>query len=105
MLIEFEQEYLHELFDTGKTSDKSHRFQPQIVRNYIKRVLVLKRARSPEELYPMRALHYEVLKGDKAGISSVRINNQYRLEFIVREAEGQKTLKICRLTEISNHYA
>jgi proteic killer suppression protein len=31
MIVTFEQEYLRELYEEGKASDKKHRFQPQIV--------------------------------------------------------------------------
>lgn len=32
-------------------------------------------------MYSINFLHYKVLKGDKKDISSVRVNNQYRIEF------------------------
>ena len=38
------------------------------------------------------------------GVSSVRINRKYRLEFIVREVFDEEVVTICRLLEISNHY-
>lgn len=34
MNVEFEKEYLAELYEKGKTDDKKHRFQPQIVNGY-----------------------------------------------------------------------
>lgn len=49
-------------------------------------------------------LNYEVLKGDKKGISSVRINQQYRLEFTVRDVMNEQIITVCRLLDISNHY-
>ncbi len=104
MLIEFDKEYLCELFEKGKTSDKKHRFQPEIIRGYIKCVMFLRRVQSPEELYPIHSLNYEVLSGGKDGISSVRINKKYRLEFKVRETGGEQIIRICRILEISNHY-
>ncbi len=36
MNVEFEKEYLAELYEKGKTDDKKHRFQPQIVNGYLK---------------------------------------------------------------------
>lgn len=66
--------------------------------------MYLKRANSVEQLYPIRSLNYEVLQGDKKGISSVRINLQYRLEFTVREVLNEQIVTVCRLLEISNHY-
>ena len=35
MIIEFEQEYLCELYEEGKVSGKKHRFQPQVIKQYI----------------------------------------------------------------------
>lgn len=104
MLIELDQEYLRDLFERGKTDDKKHRFQPEIIKGYKKCVMYLKRADNVEQLYPIHSLSYEVLQGDKKGISSVRINLQYRLEFTVREVFSDQVITICRLLEISNHY-
>lgn len=55
-------------------------------------------------LYRLNSLNYEVLRGDKKGISSVRINNKYRLEFTVREIMGEQIVTVCNLLDISNHY-
>ena len=51
-----------------------------------------------------KSLNYEVLVGDKKGISSVRCVKQYRLEFIVKDNIDDITIKVCRLLDISNHY-
>ena len=106
MILTFDKGYLKELYDSGKCDDKKHRFQPQVIRGYVKCVKILEKARIIEDIFPFRGLNYEVLKGDKKGISSVRINNQYRLEFKVttdRETE-EKVITICRLIDITNHY-
>ena len=104
MFIEFDKEYLRELFEQGRTSDKQHRYQPEVVRGYQKAVASLKRAINVEMLYRLNSLNYEVLKGNKKGISSVRVNRQYRLEFTVREVENEQIITVCRLLDISNHY-
>ena len=104
MYIEFDKEYLKELYTDGKTSDKKHRYQPEVIRGYQKAVSALKRATGVEMLYQLHSLNYEVLQGDKRGISSVRINRKYRLEFTVREVLDEEIITICRLLEISNHY-
>ena len=105
MKIEFEKQYLRELYETGKTADKKHRFQPQIVNSYMKCVKALMNAESFEELFTYNALNYEKLKGDKKGLSSVRINNQYRLEFReIDDTSSVETIIICSLVEISNHH-
>lgn len=104
MYIEFDKEYLKELYTEGKTSDKKHSYQPEVIRGYQKAVSALKRATGVEMLYQLHSLKYEVLQGDKRGISSVRINRKYRLEFTVREVLDEEIITICRLLEISNHY-
>ena len=50
------------------------------------------------------SLHYERLIGDKQGLSSVRINNKYRIEFEEWCEEGKKVATIYNITELSNHY-
>lgn len=104
MIVQFEKDYLRELFEKGKTSDKHLRFQPQVVKKYVLRVMTLQDAPNIEALYPLNSLHYEVLSGEKAGISSIRIDSKYRLEFIVSAEEGEPKLTICRIIDISNHY-
>ena len=102
--IEFDKDYLRELFEQGRTSDKKHRYQPEVIKGYQKAVASLKRAINVEMLYRLNSLNYEVLKGDKKGISSVRINQQYRLEFTVRDVMNEQIITVCRLLDISNHY-
>jgi proteic killer suppression protein len=36
MDIEFEKDYLRELYENSKTTDKKHRYQPQVVNGYLK---------------------------------------------------------------------
>ena len=105
MKVEFEKKYLRELYETGKTKDKKHCFQPQVVNGYLKCVRALINAETMEELFGYNALRYEKLKGDKKGVSSLRINDQYRLEF--REIVNSNDLLgiiICSLIDITNHY-
>lgn len=105
MKVEFEKEYLRDLYEKGKTTDKKHRFQPQIVNGYVKCVNTLQRIRRMEDLFLIRSLNYEKLKGDKKGLSSVRINDQYRLEFReISNPNNISEIEICSLKDITNHY-
>ncbi len=103
MIVAFEKDYLRELYETGK-SDKKHRFQPDIVKRYKRGIDYLKQARNIEELFLLPSLHYEVLKGDKAGVSSIRVNDQYRIEFTVEQVSEPIIVTICNIIELSNHY-
>jgi proteic killer suppression protein len=105
MEVTFEKEYLRELYEFEKTSDKKRRFQPQIISGYLKCVKVLMEIQRMEELYTYNSLRYEKLKGDKQGFSSLRINDQYRLEFReIPSLNDQSTIELCSLTDITNHY-
>lgn len=105
MKIEFNEEYLKELFETSKTTNKKYRFQPQIVKQYIKVVKMLEICDDIESLYQFKSLHYEKKIGNLDGIEAVYVNMQYRLEFISRQ-EGKEpdTITICKLINLSNHY-
>ena len=47
----------------------------------------------------------ERLIGDKKGLSSLRINDQYRLEFREIASDTEPfTIEICSLVDITNHY-
>lgn len=105
MIVTFEYEYLKKLYDTGKSTDKKHRYQPDIIRRYQKAINFLKTSSSIEALWNIRSLNYEVLKGDKTGISSIRVNDQYRVEFTVKLNDDCPILTICNILELSNHYS
>jgi len=105
MKIEFEQEYLRQLYEEGKASGKKHPFQPQIIKQYKKTVDKLKAALTIEELFPIASLNYEKLVGNKKGLEAVKVNDQYRIEFKSRiEGEEPDLITICSITELSNHY-
>ena len=103
MQIVFKQDYLSTLY-YDQTADKKHRFQPEVVKKYIKVVNILKNARGVEDLFPFNSLNYEKLSGDKAGIESVRVNDKFRLEFQTEKVEGAVVVTICNILELSNHY-
>lgn len=105
MKIEYDKEYLRELHLTGQCKSKKYRFPPQVVANYIKRVDTLENIDAVEDLYPFKSLGFEALSGDKKGTYSIRINDQYRLEFTLHvESEPEPMIRICLLLDISNHY-
>ena len=95
MFVTFEEVYLRDLYEKGKTDNKNPRYQPDVIRRYQKKV---------EELLLINSLNYEMLKGDKAGISFVRVNNKYRVEFTIRDSIEEPIVTVCNIIELSNHY-
>ena len=104
MEITFDKDYLSDLYYKGKTTDKKHRFQPEVIKRYRLRIDALESAERIEDLYVINALHYEMLKGDKKGISSIRVNDQYRIEFTVSKTNTETVVTVCNILELSNHY-
>ena len=104
MQIVFQKEYLSELYYTGKSSDKKHRFQPDIVKRYTHVINTLISANRIEDLFPLRSLNYEKLEGDMKGYESVRVNDKYRVIFRSEKIESEQLITVCNIIDLTNHY-
>jgi len=105
MLIEFEQDYLQELYSEGKTQNKKIRLPPSVIKQYKNTIDKLRNAKRIEDLYQIKSLNYEKKSGNLKGLEAVRVNMQYRIEFKSRiEGEEPNIITICSITELSNHY-
>jgi proteic killer suppression protein len=102
MEIEYDKDYLRELYEDGKCKNKKYRFQPQVITKYRKRVDTLMAATRIEDLFVFNSLNFESLEGTDE--CSVRVDGKYRLEFRTRIKNGEPLVTICRLTDLSNHY-
>lgn len=104
MLVEFSKEYLERLYLVGDSGEKKLRYPTAAIKGYQKAINFLLAANRIEDLFHFNSLHYEVLKGDKKGISSIRANDQYRVEFLVTNTDDATSITICNILELSNHY-
>ena len=89
MVVTFDKEYLKELYEFGKANDKKHRFQPYIVRRYKRCIDIIISVPDVTSLCKYNGLSFEKLSGDKKDFCSVRVNNQYRIEFTTTEVQGE----------------
>ena len=103
MEITFEEDYLRELYYEGKAHNKKYRFQPQIIKKYVRVIDLMASLNSTEDFNRYKALHYEALVGDKKDRESVRVNDQYRIEFHSEVVGNEKQITICNILELSNH--
>lgn len=101
MVIEYEKEYLRELYEEGRCSNKKYRFQPSVVNKYQCRIDTLAAATCKEDLFVFNSLNFEALDH---GYFSVRIDYHYRLVFTVTELAGESRVSICLISDITNHY-
>lgn len=104
MIVEFGEEYLRDLYNKGRCSDKKHRYRTDIIKRYKRCIDYLKWASRKEELYKINSLNFEALRGDKSGLFSIRVNDKYRIEFTLRDTVEEPILTICKIVELSNHY-
>lgn len=104
MIVEFQEQYLRDLYHEGRCGDRNHRFQPDIIKRYKRGVDYLKWAERKEDLFRVNSLHFEALKGDKHGRYSIRVNDKYRIEFTLSETLENPILTICNIVDLSNHY-
>ena len=103
MEVRFDKQYLKDLYSKGDAG-KKHRFQPQIVKRYIRVIDLMLGLPNVISLTQYNSLRYEKLSGDKAGLSSVRVNDQYRIEFEEIIKDNEIIASICNIMELSNHY-
>ena len=79
---------------SSRQSDKKHRYQPQIINKYVRVIDIMMSLPDTLSLMKINSLNYEKLKGDKKGLSSVRVNDRYRIEFEEYTVDGQSIATI-----------
>ncbi|MBR3303125.1 MAG: type II toxin-antitoxin system RelE/ParE family toxin [Bacteroidales bacterium] len=104
MIVIFEKDYLKELYENGQANSKKFRFQPQIIKKYTRIIDLMIEVPNVMDLMRYVGLHYEHLRGDKEGLSSVRINAQYRIEFREIVEDKKSVAEVVGITDLSNHY-
>jgi toxin HigB-1 len=74
-------------------SDRTFRtgeFGDEVVRSFRKKLQFIRAAVDERDLYQMKSLHFEKLKGERAHQRSMRLNKQWRLILeLASEASGR----------------
>jgi proteic killer suppression protein len=102
MVIQFKNVYLEQIY-IGEPLKGKPKYSSQVVDKFIKRVDALKNLSNAEELFKLKSFSFERLKGNKKHLFSIRINDQYRIEFEL-DNEVLKLAEIVTIEEISKHY-
>lgn len=76
-------------------------FAQEVVRAYRKRMQQIRAFRDEREFMQLKSLHFEKLKGDRAGQHSVRLNLQWRL---ILEIRGDHPCKVVGIIEIVDYH-
>ncbi len=91
MEIEFADESLAliETDDAGKT-----KLPIAVIRSARKKLVMLRAAPDDRTLRNWKGLRYEKLKGDRDGQRSIRLNDQFRLVFLLDDEADPKKITI-----------
>jgi toxin HigB-1 len=66
-----------------------------VIKSTRRKLTVLRAAPDDRSLRNWKSLHYEKLKGDREGLRSLRLNDQFRMVFVLDEgAKPQATVTI-----------
>ncbi len=105
MNIYTEDEALIELLEKGCTSDKRYKkLKKEVVKGYIKTINYIRSASRIEDLFRIKSLNYERLKGELKDYESVKCNNRWRLIFKSSSIAGSTIITEIKLIELSDHY-
>ena len=103
MVIRFNNDYLEKLFMHTPLRGNP-RYSHEVIIQFKKTILKLQFADNVRELYHLKGLNFEALKGDFNGFYSVRVNQQYRLILSI-SAEGTVEISdILVIEDLTNHY-
>jgi proteic killer suppression protein len=76
-------------------------YSQEIVRAYRRRMQQIRGFRDERDFYALKSLHFEKLKGDREGQSSIRLNSQWRL---ILEIRGNHPCKLIGIVEIVDYH-
>jgi len=69
-------------------------FGPSVVKSYRRRMQQLRAAHDERDLYALKALHFEKLKGKRSHQRSIRLNDQWRLILEIIPGKPKNTIRI-----------
>jgi len=96
MKVEFDDEHLKEL-ERNPRSTAGH--GAPVDRGFRKVIQVIRAAQDERDLYALRSLHFEKLKGERDYQHSLKINDQWRLIVELRTAEDCKRIGVISIED------
>jgi len=78
---------------------RAKEFGDDVVRSFRKKLQFIRAAVDERDLYQMKSLHFEKLKGDRAHQRSVRLNKQWRLILELAEEAGGKVVVVVSIED------
>lgn len=85
---------LIETEEAGKT-----KLPVAIIKSARRKLTVLRAAIDDRSLRNWKSLHYEKLKGDREGLRSIRLNDQFRMVFVLDESANPQAVTIIAIED------
>ena len=96
MRVEYQDEALRRLAEEAEFVPKG--WSRDVIKAYRKKLQIIVAAKDERDLYALRGLRLEQLKGDRDGESSIRLNDQFRL--ILRfKTEGDRVAVLLEVVD------
>lgn len=75
------------------------RLGTNVFKSFVEKVAFIASAPDEKTLYNTKSLHYELLKGDRVGQRSIRLNKQFRLVFTIEQDDEGKFVWIIEVVD------
>lgn len=99
MKVEFANDYLERLlFDADY---KPKEYPKEVIKKYRQRMQFIRCATDERDFRTMKSLHFEKLKGKREGQHSIRLNDTFRIVFLI---QGEKDNKKIVLLSIEDYH-
>jgi proteic killer suppression protein len=85
---------LIETEEAGKT-----KLPVAVIKSARRKLTVLRAATDDRSLRNWKSLHYEKLKGEREGMRSIRLNDQFRMVFVLDESTNPHTVTIMAIED------
>jgi len=96
--VRFKTKRLQKQYENHKVAEKD--YDKQVAKRYIQRVIILKSAKSFEDLYKIPQLKFHPLTGNRDGEFAISLTGFYRL-IITNDGDA---FDIAKIEEVSKHY-
>lgn len=96
MRVEYHDEVLRRLAEEPGYAPRG--WGPDVIKSYRKKVQLISAAPNERDLYAMRGLRMEKLKGDRQGQTSMRLNDQFRL-ILTFKTEGDRVAVLLEVVD------
>lgn len=101
MEFKFKDKNLFDLYTKG--TSRKYRFEKNVIKNFVTRIASIENANTIFDLRKPPSMRFEKLEGYQNRFS-IRINDQFRLEFDIDFEDENKTKGKVEILTISKHY-